>query len=246
MRLGAIPLASPTDGLEAKTEQRGVESRVAGLRHSRPQESAVKDKGSELRAAVILISSTLALIGSHYHILLGDETLSALVFYFLIPVGIVLLAFRDNPREYGLSWGDWRKGLLYSAGGIVLMAVVILGLAQLEEFRQYYARGFFAGVRPREILEFALRQGIYMFSWEFIFRGYMLFGLKERFGSLAIWIQAIPFAMMHLGKPELETLSTIFGGAAFGYVDLKSRSVLPSVAIHWSIYLMMVAAASYA
>jgi membrane protease YdiL (CAAX protease family) len=68
--------------------------------------------------------------------------------------------------------------------------------------------------------------------------------LKDRFGSLAIWIQAIPFAIMHLGKPELETLSTIFGGAAFGYIDLESRSVLPSVVIHWAIYLMMVFAAS--
>jgi membrane protease YdiL (CAAX protease family) len=205
----------------------------------------VKDKGSELRAAVILISSTLTLIASHYHPLLGDSTLSALVFYFLIPVGIVLVAFRDDPRDYGLSLGDWRKGLLYSAGGIVLMAVVIGGLAQLEEFTQYYTRGAFAGGQPREMLEFALRQGIYMFSWEFIFRGYMLFGLKERFGSLAIWIQAIPFAIMHLGKPELETLSTIFGGAAFGYIDLKSRSILPSVVIHWAVYLMMVAFASH-
>ncbi|MDH4137572.1 MAG: CPBP family intramembrane metalloprotease [Anaerolineae bacterium] len=206
----------------------------------------MRDKGSELRAAVILISSTLILIGSHYHTLLGDETLSALVFYFLIPVGIVLLAFRDDPRDYGLSLGDWRKGLLYSAGGIVLMAVVIVGLAQSEEFRQYYARSTLAGAQPREILEFALRQGIYMFSWEFVFRGYMLFGLKERFGPLALWIQAIPFAIMHLGKPELETLSTIFGGAAFGYIDLKSRSILPSVLIHWAIYMMMVAVASYA
>jgi membrane protease YdiL (CAAX protease family) len=206
----------------------------------------VKDKGSDLRAAVILISSTLALIGSHYHTLFGDETLSSLVFYCLIPLGIVLLVFREDPRGYGLSLGDWRKGVLFSAVGIVLMAVVIAGLAQLDEFRQYYARDFFVGVQPHEILGFALRQGIYMFSWEFIFRGFMLFGLKERFGSLALWIQAIPFAIMHLGKPELETLSTIFGGAAFGYIDLHSRSVLPSVVIHWAIYLMMVAAASYA
>jgi membrane protease YdiL (CAAX protease family) len=205
----------------------------------------VTDKGSELRAAVILITSTLTLVGSHYHTLWGDETLSALVFYLLIPLGIVLLVFREDPRAYGLHWGDWRRGLLYSAGGIALMAVVIVGLAQVDEFRQYYARSTFAGAQPRELLEFALRQGVYMFSWEFIFRGYMLFGLKERFGSLALWIQAIPFAIMHLGKPELETLSTIFGGAAFGYIDLKSRSVLPSVLIHWAIYVLMVAAASY-
>ncbi len=198
-----------------------------------------------MRASVILISSTLVLIASYYHTLFGDETWSSLVFYCLIPLGIVVLVLREDPRRFGLTLGDWRKGLLFSVAGIVVMGVVIAGLARLEEFRWYYARGFFEERQTQRILEFALRQGIYMFSWEFIFRGFMLFGLRERLGSLAVWVQAIPFAIMHLGKPELETLSTIFGGAAFGYIDLKSRSVLPSVVIHWAIYLMMVAAASY-
>ena len=195
---------------------------------------------SNLRVVTILISSTLLLIVGHYHELLGDETLSSFILYFLIPLGVILLLFRDDPRKFGLTWGNWRKGILFCVLGIVLMAVVIGLLARLEEFRQYYRLGVFEDPQAAKVVEFALRQGVYMFSWEFIFRGFMLFGLKERFGSLAIWIQAIPFAIMHLGKPELETLSTIFGGAAFAYVDLESRSVLPSFVIHWAIYLMMV------
>lgn len=198
---------------------------------------------SKSRVVMILISSTLLLIISHYHTLFGDETLSALVLYFLIPLGIILLVFREDPREFGLTLGDWKKGVLFSVLGVAIMAVVIVLLAQLEEFRRYYDFGFFDRSQTAEVVEFAVRQAVYMFSWEFMFRGFMLFGLKERFGSLAIWIQAIPFAIMHLGKPELETLSTIFGGAAFGYIDLESRSVFPSVVIHWAIYLMMVLAA---
>jgi len=203
-------------------------------------------KRSDLEAATILISSTLLLVASHYHRILEDDTLSSFVFYFLIPVGIILLVFRENPRRFGLRLGDWRQGALWTVLGVLLMAVVIVGLVQLDEFRSYYRLGSFQEPLSREVLEFALRQAIYMFSWEFIFRGFLLFGLKDRFGSLAIWIQAIPFAIMHLGKPELETLSTIFGGAAFGYIDLKSKSVLPSVVIHWAIYVMMVLAASAA
>lgn len=203
-------------------------------------------KRSDLKASTILISSTLLLVASHYHRILEDDTLSSFVFYFLIPVGIILLVFRENPRRFGLRLGDWRQGALWTVLGVLLMAVVIVGLVQLDEFRSYYRLGSFQEPLSREVLEFALRQAIYMFSWEFIFRGFLLFGLKDRFGSLAIWIQAIPFAIMHLGKPELETLSTIFGGAAFGYIDLKSKSVLPSVVIHWAIYVMMVLAASAA
>jgi membrane protease YdiL (CAAX protease family) len=206
----------------------------------------VTNANSNLRMATILVTSTLLLIVSHYHKLFGDETLSSFVLYFLIPLGIILVLFRDDPRKFGLALGDWRKGILFCVLGIALMAAIIGLLAQLEEFQQYYGLGIFEHLQATEMVEFALRQGVYMFSWEFIFRGFMLFGLKERFGSLAIWIQAIPFAIMHLGKPELETLSTVFGGAAFGYIDLESRSVFPSVVIHWAIYLMMVFAAAAA
>jgi membrane protease YdiL (CAAX protease family) len=193
---------------------------------------------------VILISSTLLLVTSRYHTILGDDTLSSFVFYFLIPVGIVVLVLREDPRRFGLSLGDWKKGAILTALGIVFMAVVIAGLGRMEEFRSYYSLSSFRFSQQREMVEFALRQLVYMFSWEFVFRGFMLFGLRERLGPLAVWIQAIPFAIMHVGKPELETLSTIFGGAAFGYIDLESRSVLPSVIIHWAIYVMMVVAAS--
>ncbi len=199
---------------------------------------------SNAGAATILISSTLLLIISHYHRLFGDETLSSVILYFLIPLGIILVLFREDPRRFGLSLGNWRRGILFCVFGIALMAMVIGLLARLDEFQQYYSLGIFEHPEVAKVVRFALRQGVYMFSWEFIFRGFMLFGLKDKFGSLAIWIQAIPFAIMHLGKPELETLSTIFGGAAFGYIDLESRSILPSFVIHWAIYVMMFFAAA--
>jgi membrane protease YdiL (CAAX protease family) len=209
-----------------------------------PEWYKVRADKSDLRAAVFLISSTLFLIASHYHRVLNDRTLSGFVFYFLLPICVILLVLREDPRRFGLRLGHWRKGALFTLLGILFMAVVIVGLAQSEEFRSYYRMGSFQAPQRRAVTEFALRQLVYMFSWEFVFRGFLLFGLRERLGSLAVWIQAVLFAIMHLGKPELETLSTILGGAAFGYIDLESESILPSVVIHWAIYVMMVLAAS--
>ena len=40
---------------------------------------------------------------------------------------------------------------------------------------------------------------------------------------------------MHLGKPEIETLSTIFGGAAFGLIAWRTRSFVYPWLIHWFI-----------
>jgi membrane protease YdiL (CAAX protease family) len=39
----------------------------------------------------------------------------------------------------------------------------------------------------------------------------MLFGLEKSIGKSAIFVQAIPFVLLHLGKPFLETLACIPG-----------------------------------
>jgi membrane protease YdiL (CAAX protease family) len=45
----------------------------------------------------------------------------------------------------------------------------------------------------------------------------------------------VPFALAHLGKPEVETLSTIFGGFLFGLVAWRSKSFLYAFLIHWFV-----------
>jgi len=49
--------------------------------------------------------------------------------------------------------------------------------------------------------------------------------------------------VFHLGKPEVETLSTIFGGAAFGFVAWQTQSFLYPFLIHWFIlsFTMLIA-----
>ena len=81
-------------------------------------------------------------------------------------------------------------------------------------------------------------------GWEFFFRGWILFGYARKFGPEALWLQAVPFALAHIGKPEIETLSTIFGGFAFGWVAWRTRSFLYPFLIHWFIasFVILVAA----
>ena len=74
-----------------------------------------------------------------------------------------------------------------------------------------------------------------LFGWEFFFRGFILFTFVRKFGAEAIWLQAVPFALAHIGKPEIETLSTIFGGFAFGWVAYRTRSFVYPFLIHWFV-----------
>ena len=78
--------------------------------------------------------------------------------------------------------------------------------------------------------------GVDLFGWEFFWRGFLLFMMARLIGpGPAIFLQAVPFAFMHLGKPPIETFSTIFGGAFFGFMAWQSGSFFYPFLLHWFI-----------
>ena len=195
---------------------------------------------SDAKTLTVIVGSTLLLLLERNHTLGGNSWISALGFYFVVPLAIIGLMWREDPRRWGLTLGDWRKGLLYTAGTIALVAVLIALVSRRPEFREYYRVPSLAD--PQRIPGYVLEVGLFMVGWEYLFRGFLLFGLAERFGRWSIVLQAVPFAIAHLGKPELEALSTIFGGAWFGWVAWETRAVWPAVIIHWAIYILLVLA----
>jgi uncharacterized protein len=50
----------------------------------------------------------------------------------------------------------------------------------------------------------------------------------------------VPFVLVHLGKPELETLSTIATGILFGYIAYRGKSFWPALFIHLFINIFFV------
>jgi membrane protease YdiL (CAAX protease family) len=54
-------------------------------------------------------------------------------------------------------------------------------------------------------------------------------------GAPAVVLQAVPFAMAHLGKPELETMTTVLGGMGFGWIAWRTDSFLYPFLIHWGL-----------
>ena len=119
------------------------------------------------------------------------------------------------------------------------MAVVIWFLGRFPEFRSYYTGTI--GGRPSWRL--VIDAGIDMFAWEFFFRGWLLSSLGRKFGAEAVWLQIVPFALMHLGKPELEQISTLIGGAFFGLLAWRTKSFVYGWLLHWFMlaWVLMVA-----
>jgi membrane protease YdiL (CAAX protease family) len=187
--------------------------------------------------ASIIVSTTLLII-DYYHRLLPVHPLDRMLLYFVVPMLIILLVYRDRPADYGFRVGDWRSGLLITFAACAVITVVIWFIAQSEAFRGYY----------KPLSETTLPVPVYaaldLFGWEFLFRGFLLFSLYAAVGPYAIVLQAVPFALAHIGKPELETLSTIFGGSAFGYIAWRTGSFLYPFLIHWFLLTVTIMFAS--
>ena len=190
------------------------------------------------RAAVAVVVSTLLLTVDEYHVLWGNVLLMRTILYLIIPLLLILLLFRESPARYGFRLGDWKAGLLLTLTGCAGLAVTMLFVARTSAFRAYY------DVAPRSGLPFWLADGVELLGWEFFFRGFLLFALYRACGPLALLLQAVPFTMAHFGKPELETLSCIFGGTAYGYVAWRTRSFIYPFLIHWFLAVFTALVAS--
>ena len=73
-------------------------------------------------------------------------------------------------------------------------------------------------------------------GWEFLFRGFLLFGLARRGDALmAILLQSLPFFLLHGPKPELEMISSYVGAIFAGWFCLRARTFFPLWVIHVAI-----------
>jgi membrane protease YdiL (CAAX protease family) len=179
------------------------------------------------KIALITILSTTLLILDKYHTFTASKPLDRTILYLFIPLIVIIFIFRENPAAYGFQLGDWRTGLKLTALAIALMTPLLWFLLRNDSSMQNYYGGLAAGLPWNTFLD--------LFGWEFFFRGFLLFGYARKFGDDALWLHAAPFALAHVGKPEIETLTTIFGGFAFGWIAMRSKSFLYPFLIHWYI-----------
>ncbi len=188
------------------------------------------------KIVTITIVSTLLFMMDYYHRFTPSKYWDRVILYLFIPLVVTVVLFRDNPREYGFTLGNWKAGLAITSIGILIMAPVIYYLGSGNPAMQKYYQPYTVGLPWTTFLD--------LIGWEFIFRGWILFAYARKFGPEALWLQAVPFALMHNGKPEVETLSTIFGGFAFGWVAWRTKSFVYPFLIHWFIatFIIVVAA----
>jgi membrane protease YdiL (CAAX protease family) len=205
------------------------------------------------RASVALAATTLLLLIDFSRVLLPPDVqalartppgvmaiaLERLALFLVVPLGIVVLGFRDEPGRYGLTLGDAPVGAVLAVAGAVVMTPIVLWSAGLPEVRDYYA------VSAATTLEVVAVNLVDLTAAEFLYRGFLMFTLVRAVGPIGVLIAVMPFAFSHLGKPVLELLSTLVGGLAYGWLAWRTRSIVwGSIAHVYILSLVTLAAAA--
>lgn len=176
----------------------------------------------------------------------------------LIPVLLIKLAYKEKLSDYGLGWPT-RGRLKVAFWGFATLTLVSLpafwlgasdpGMQELYPFyRDFSSVGQFV-LYELSYLPFFL-------AIEFIFRGYLLFGLagvkdeeiartgggfqgRFYFHRYALLIQMLSYTAWHLGKPIPELWGTLVWGLAAGVIVYASRSIWLIVLAHWLLNVVL-------
>lgn len=197
-----------------------------------------------VRETTVALVTTFVLLVDYYHPLwllnlpIGPTASTALarIGLFLVVPLVTLLLLGERPSDYGLRLGEWRIGLGVVIGMALLVTPVVIIASRLPDFHLYYA------TQEGDLLAYVARV-LDVGSAEFLFRGFLMWTLIRTAGPVGVVLATFPFVFTHIGKPELETLSTFFGGLAFGWLGWRTRSMLYGAILHAYVINLVIFAA---
>jgi membrane protease YdiL (CAAX protease family) len=128
----------------------------------------------------------------------------------------------------------WIYGLFL---GCVLPAMWMV--SRQPDFGTYYP---FYKQASRSWFDFLAWEAMYFvqfFALEMFFRGFWLGALRRSFGSGAIFAMAVPYCMIHYGKPYLEANGAIVAGIALGSLSMRTKSIYQGFLVHITVAGLM-------
>lgn len=153
---------------------------------------------------------------------------------FLCPFFYILFSKRKMPSRMGLQRGDDKTGWMIVLISIPFILLISCISSTNPTFQSEYPLAKNLLQNKQFIFSYELAYVVlYYVAWEFYFRGFLLFGLKDKYGAMAaILIQTIASALVHIGKPMDEALGSIFAGILLGVIALRTESILYTFILH--------------
>jgi len=157
---------------------------------------------------------------------------------YVVPLALWPLFFRkDSLLDFGLRPRGFREHAWIYALCVVFMVPILLFVSRQPDFTSYYPIYKLAG---RSWLDFLIWEALYIGQFlglEIFFRGWWIRATRV-FGVGAIWSMAIPYCMVHYGKPYLEACAAIVAGVVLGSLSMRTRSIYAGFLVHCTVAIL--------
>ena len=176
----------------------------------------------------------------------------------LVPIGIIKFGFKQSLSDYGLGLpARGRRRLAWWTFLTVTLVVLPFFWVGAQDKDMCDVYPFFRSfANAGQFLLYELTYLPFFIAIEFIFRGYLLFGLAGvrdeevkgggdglpgvfYFYRYALLIQMLSYTAWHLGKPLPELWGTLVWGLAAGATAYAVRSIWPIVLSHWLLNVFL-------
>jgi membrane protease YdiL (CAAX protease family) len=160
--------------------------------------------------------------------------------YVIIPFPLWKLLFpKDNLLDMGLRVsGFFQHAWIY----LLCLAFVLPAMALVAsqpDFGTYYPFYKFSSRSWMDFMAWELMYWVQFLSLEMFFRGWMLGALRKSVGAAAIFVMAVPYCMIHYGKPYLEANGAIVAGIVLGSLAMHTRSIYAGFLVHITVAFLM-------
>lgn len=161
-----------------------------------------------------------------------------LILFFLFPFLIIRFLLKEKTKDFGLTLGNVRVGIILAAVATFLLTALNYFLMTKPEWRNsFYLYPPIAGNFWIFLWFEIIVAGSVFFAREFFFRGFLQLGLEEKMGNYAIVAQAVLYSLLFLKSPWLIVITAFLSALAAGCIVSKSRSLLYSFSALWLISL---------
>lgn len=160
--------------------------------------------------------------------------------YVAIPLPVWKLIFpKDSLLDMGLRGRGFFSHLWIYGLCLAIVLPVMLLVSTQPDFGNYYP---FYKQSSRSWFDLLCWEGIYwlqFFSLELFFRGWMVGALRRTMGAGAIFAMAVPYCMIHYGKPYFEAQGAIVAGVVLGSLAMRTRSIYAGFLVHITVAVSM-------
>ncbi|HUD08575.1 MAG TPA: hypothetical protein VMQ48_00615 [Candidatus Saccharimonadales bacterium] len=166
----------------------------------------------------------------------GETFWLSFFLFAIFPAAAIVFILREPLKNFGLSLGQRRPGIIFSAA---IVAIFIF----INYFLLFHSKyGGQLSIPPFIIGSFAvfLVFEIFIslplhFFWEFFFRGFVQLGFEKKMGIFSLPLAAAAQALLSFRVNLILILLVFFSSLAAGLIVRQSRSVLYSAISLWII-----------